>query len=116
MMGAKTIGCINHPGVEAIGRCRQCSKPVCKQCGVSGTNGIYCSDVCREKHEQFMQRAKSLDLDKNNRRGIFFQIRNWAGTLITLLAFIFALGFVSSLIYIPYLSEVTVKIRDWLNF
>ena len=116
MMGAKTIGCINHPGVEAIGRCRQCSKPVCKQCGVVASTGIYCSEVCSEKHQQFLQRASALDLDKGYKRGFFFHVRQFMGLVIVLAVFLFALGIVASFVYIPFLTDATIRVRSLVGF
>ncbi len=116
MMGAKTIGCINHPGVEAIGRCRQCSKPVCKSCGTRGPAGLYCSDDCREKHERFVQRAEVMGLDRVGKRGILESVRNLLGGLITLAAILFALGVAATLFYIPVLSEVTENVRAFIGF
>lgn len=115
MVGAKTIGCINHPGIEAIGRCRQCSKPVCSNCGVRGAAGIYCCDICREKHEQFVQRAKDMDLNRATRRGVFFHLRKLVGSLIMLAVVLFALGFTASIVYIPVLSEITEVVRARLG-
>ncbi len=116
MVGAKTIGCINHPGIEAIGRCRQCSKPVCSSCGIRGPAGLYCSDICREKHETFVQRAKALDLERSTRRGLFFHLRNLLGSLLFLAVVLFALGFTASIIYIPVLSEITMTVRGFIGF
>ncbi len=116
MMGAKTIGCVNHPGVEAIGRCRQCSKPVCKECGVTGAGGVYCSDVCRQKHEEFMQRARVLGLDTRSRKPIIVHLKKLLGGLITLAAILFALGFTATILYIPVLSDLTATVRQRLGF
>ena len=113
MVGAKSIGCINHPNLEAIGRCKQCGKPVCSSCGIRTTAGFYCSDICREQHETFMQRAKDMDLDRATRRGLFFHTRNLIGSLIMLSAVLFALGFTAYHISIPVLTPLTLKA---LNF
>lgn len=115
MLGAKTIGCINHPGVEAIGRCRQCSKPVCKQCGIVAPTGLYCSQPCQDKHVQFLQRAKTLDLDKKYDPGFFWRLKNWIGITITLIALAVILGIVATQTYIPVLTEVTREIRSVLG-
>ncbi len=109
MSGAKSIGCINHPNLEAIGRCKQCGKPVCSNCGIRTMAGFYCSDICREQHERFMQRAKDMDLDRATRRGPFFHIRNFIGSLLMLGAVLFAIGFTAYHIYIPVLTELTWK-------
>ncbi len=115
MMGAKTIGCINHPNVEAIGRCRQCSKPVCGECGVRGPQGLYCSEPCREKHEQFMKRAEELGLERVGRRGIAYHIRNLLGTLFMLAVVLFGIGFLATRFYIPVVSEVTETVRAFIG-
>lgn len=114
MVGAKTIGCINHPNIEAVGRCKQCSKPVCSNCGVRGVAGYYCSEICREKHEQFMQRAKDMDLDRATKRGLFFHTRKLMGSLLMLGVVLFALGFTAYHIYIPILSELTIKVLNFI--
>lgn len=116
MMGAKTIGCINHPGMEAIGRCRQCGKPVCKQCGLTGAKGIYCSEVCKEKHEQFIQRAGNLEPTRGYRPGIGFRLRQLLGVLITMAAIVCVLGMVSYLTYIPLLTDLTTRVLSLLGF
>lgn len=115
MMGAKTIGCINHPGIEAVGRCRQCSKPVCKQCGVISTTGMYCSEVCRDKHEQFMKRAQALELDKRPKKNTLQTLRSVFGVLVILAVLLLAVGLVSTIFYIPNVSEFTVRVREMLG-
>jgi len=54
-------GCINHPSVEAAGRCKQCGKPFCTTCHISGPTGNFCSEGCKAAHENFTQRAQQLD-------------------------------------------------------
>ena len=53
--------CTAHPGFEAIGRCKQCSKPFCSKCQTKGPTGIFCCAACKETHEQFVQRAQQMD-------------------------------------------------------
>lgn len=53
--------CTAHPGFESIGRCKQCSKPFCSKCQTKGPTGIFCSETCKETHEQFVQRAQQYD-------------------------------------------------------
>lgn len=60
-----------------------------------------------------MQRAKDMDLDRATRRGPFFHIRNLIGSLLTLGAVLFALGFTAYHIYIPVLTELTLKALDF---
>lgn len=54
-------GCLNHPTVEAVGRCKQCGKPFCSACHVKGPTGNFCSDECKAAHETFTRRAAQLD-------------------------------------------------------
>lgn len=54
-------GCINHPGVEAVGRCKRCGKPFCGTCRITGPTGNFCSEDCKVTHEQFTERAQKLD-------------------------------------------------------
>ena len=53
--------CTAHPGFEAVGRCKQCSKPYCSDCQVNGPTGMFCSEACKETHEAFVNRAQQLD-------------------------------------------------------
>ena len=53
--------CVNHPTVEAAGRCKQCSKPFCSACEFKGPTGSFCSEACKQRHEVFVQRAAKLD-------------------------------------------------------
>jgi hypothetical protein len=53
--------CVNHPAVEASARCKACLKPICNACKVMGPTGVFCSTACKEKYEQFVERAAKLD-------------------------------------------------------
>lgn len=106
-------GCINHPGVEAVIRCKQCGRPACSSCRVKGPTGDFCSEECKEKHQGFIQRAQHMDSMKKAKRGIPFgrwirKIIVWAVVLI----FLVALGSVFG-IEIPFLSPL---VRDFLPF
>lgn len=115
MTGAKMIGCINHPGVEAMGRCRQCSKPVCKECGYVAPAGMYCSQACQDKHEDFMKRAVDVDLNKRQKRSL----RQRFGGLVTFVVIVtvVALGLLllSRVIHIPYVSYWSITVFTFLG-
>lgn len=66
MSGGLASGCVNHPPIEAIGRCKQCGKPYCGTCQIVGPTGKFCSDACKESHEVFTQRAQQLDSMKKS--------------------------------------------------
>lgn len=59
-LGASS-SCLNHLAVEAVGRCKQCGKPFCSACRVTGPTGNFCGAECKQKHEVFVQRAQQLE-------------------------------------------------------
>lgn len=108
--------CINHPTIEAAGRCKQCGKPFCSACHVHGPTGNFCSEECRGKHEAFTKRAAELDAKRRKGgigRRIWLLTRNvviWA--LIVLLAVGIATYFG---IEVPVLSDVVRSLVDVFN-
>ena len=106
-------GCINHPGVEAVIRCKQCGRPACSACQVKGPTGVFCSEECKEKHQGFVQRAQQIDAMKKAKRGIPFgrligKAIVWAIVLIFIVAVAGLFG-----VNIPFLSPL---VRDLLPF
>lgn len=100
-------GCINHPAIEAVGRCKQCGKPFCGACRIQGPTGNFCSDECKSKHETFMQRAAQLD--KMSKRGGFTSKLWFLGKKIVIFALFFlaiavALHFIG--VDIPVVSPI----------
>ena len=49
--------CINHRDRPAETRCRQCHKPVCKECVKSDADGQFCSFDCSGKFKDFQRRG-----------------------------------------------------------
>ncbi len=70
MASGTLSGCINHPSIEAVGRCKQCGKPYCGTCEILGPTGKFCSDPCKQRHEVFVKRAAKLD-DMRRTSGVF---------------------------------------------
>ena len=70
MSSGTLSGCINHPSIEAVGRCKQCGKPFCSTCEILGPTGKFCSDACMQRHEVFVKRASKLD-DMRRTSGVF---------------------------------------------
>ena len=70
MASGTLSGCINHPSIEAIGRCKQCGKPFCGACEIQGPTGRFCSESCLKRHEVFIKRAAKLD-DMRRTSGVF---------------------------------------------
>lgn len=102
--------CINHPGVEAAARCKQCNKPVCSACVVKGPTGNFCSQACKERNESFVQRAATLD---SMRRPSTFgtKLKRLVGKLIVVLILLIALGVAGSLMNIPVLTKAVMTVR-----
>lgn len=109
MLAGTASGCINHPSVEASVRCKMCTKPVCQACVCAGPCGLYCSPVCKEKHEHFLKQAQAMD--SRARLGILGLLRKVIGNMIVWVAVLFVIGLIASLVYIPVLSELVYRIR-----
>ncbi|MDQ1256290.1 MAG: hypothetical protein QG656_886 [Candidatus Hydrogenedentes bacterium] len=106
-------GCINHPGVEAAARCRQCGKPVCGACVVSGPTGKFCCEECKGKHENFVQRAEQLDVKKRRGTGMLVGLRRLIVKGIILVAVVlFGAGAATYFggFEIPVLSDIIRRI------
>ena len=103
-------GCINHPGVDAAARCKQCNKPVCSACVVKGPTGNFCSQACKEKHETFVQRAATMD-SMRRPSTLGTKLKRLIGKLIVILILLVALGVAGSLIDIPVLTKVVNTVR-----
>ena len=104
--------CINHPSVEAAGRCKQCGKPFCSACRIQGPTGNFCSEECRDKHQAFTQRAAELDAKRKAGTGrrIWYLVRT---ILIWTLVILLAVGIATYFgIEVPVLSNVVRAIID----
>jgi hypothetical protein len=102
--------CINHPAVEAVARCKQCSRPVCSACLVSGPTGRFCSGDCKAKHEVFMRRA--AELDTRSRGSLFAKLRSLLFSVVFIILVAGVIMTVASIIDIPVLSDVTRNVRS----
>jgi hypothetical protein len=114
MVGPTASGCINHPGVEAVARCKQCGKPVCGACVVTGPTGRFCSEACKEKHEKFVSRAQALQRTSRS-AGTLTKLRRLLIKLVILLAAIVALGFVVVYFEIPVAADIVRKVLRILS-
>lgn len=115
MAAPKIIGCFNHPGTEAMGRCRQCSKPICKECGFVTPAGMYCSNECRDKHEDFMKRATDVDLSKRQKRSLRARLGSVFSFVVVLVVLFFGALLLGWLVHIPYLSSFSITVRSFLG-
>lgn len=108
MVDATRSACINHPGIEATGRCKQCGRPMCDACRIVGPTGHFCSDPCRRNHEVFMQRAAQLETKARGRFGP--RLRSAFGGLIVLLVVAAVTLGVGKFFHVPVLQDIA----DWL--
>jgi len=104
MPQATGSGCVNHPGVEAVARCKACRKPVCATCVVTGPTGQFCSETCREKHEAYVKRAR--DLDRTSRRtGDLAKVRRLLIKLVILVVGVGALAWICLFLDVPVVAD-----------
>lgn len=104
--------CLNHPTIEAIGRCKQCNKPFCGACRVKGPTGNFCSDECKASHEAFIRHAKALEDMKGAASGIhvFRLLKNVA--LLAVGAVILAVAATIMGVEIPVVSDFLRNITN----
>lgn len=109
MMDTNQTGCLHHPGMEAVNRCKQCTVPTCHKCTVVGPTGKFCSENCKNIHEAFIRRSQEL----NTKAGsiFFLKVRRFIGNIVFMLVVLFAAGVVGTVFYIPVLSEITARVR-----
>src|SRR5262245_6258361 len=101
--------CLNHPSVEATGRCKQCSKPFCDTCAVRGPTGNFCSAECKQRHEAYVQRAAKLD-DMRHDTSFFAKTWIWIRKLAVFAIVVLILGVV-----IHYLGYPVPILSDLIN-
>lgn len=109
MLEGTKSACINHPGVEATVRCKQCGRPVCDACVVTGPTGRFCSQPCKQKHEAFYQKAQGMD--GKARSSFFIKLKGLLSGVIILVAVLAAVGVVATVVEIPLLSDLTRQVR-----
>lgn len=102
--------CVNHPSVEAVGRCKQCSKPFCNACKSQGPTGFFCSAECKQKHEVFVKRAQELDVKKGG-LGVGYLLSRILGWAVAILIIAVVLGVVGTIFDIPVLSDFVQSVR-----
>ena len=107
-------GCTNHPGIESVGRCKQCGKPFCSACQVSGPTGKFCSDTCKATNETFIERAQQLD--QMSKSGGWLN-RFWRiGSKIlffTVVLLVLAVAATYFGVYVPIIGPFIVDLFGW---
>jgi len=110
-----SASCVSHPGNDVVARCRQCTKPVCGLCVVVGPTGKFCSDTCREQHEQFMRSAQQQDLRKDPHAGLFTHFRRFVMKLVMYAVALLALATVLThleIVDIPVVGDIINRYLD----
>ena len=102
-------GCINHPSIESVGRCKQCGKPYCGTCEVLGPTGKFCSEDCQKRHEVFVGRAAKLD-DMRTSSGFIAKLK----TLLKKVLF-FGGGGLLILVILHFIGVNVPVLSDYLN-
>jgi hypothetical protein len=60
--------CINHDYRDAVGRCRQCHKPLCGECQLVTEEGVFCGEECYEKAKAFHARVAAMGPQEKPKR------------------------------------------------
>jgi hypothetical protein len=113
MVDTNQTGCIHHPNMQAINRCKQCTVPTCHKCTVVGPTGKFCSENCKNIHEAFIRRSQELNTRASST--FFVKLRSRVATLLFIVVVMFAAGVVGTVFYIPVLSELTVRVRGLIG-
>lgn len=104
-------------GGETLGRCKQCGAPVTMMNVVKGPTGLFCSDVCKAKHEQFVRAAAETAPAERAAGGLFFaRVRRLLGSLVFLMILVFVVGFIAQIagFPIPYLTPLFLRMWGFL--
>lgn len=113
MVDTTQTGCIHHPNMQAVNRCKQCTVPTCHKCTVVGPTGKFCSENCKNIHEAFIRQSQALNT--RARSTFFVKLRSRLATLLYLLVVAFAAGVVGTVFEIPVLSDLTRHVRGLLG-
>lgn len=52
--------CKNHPVRFSVARCKRCHGPICTECRIQVTEGVFCSDECIDHFRSFQSRISNL--------------------------------------------------------
>jgi hypothetical protein len=88
--------CINHDYRDAVGRCRQCHKPLCGECQLVTEEGVFCGEECYEKAKAFHARVAAMEPQEKSKRrlpaGLGCLLKLAVFVLIVVLVLRFGLG------------------------
>ena len=114
MLDARRSGCINHPGVEAVIRCKQCGTAVCGACVVATACGHFCSETCSNKYEAFARRAQDLEPFRYG-PGWLAKLKRFFIKLVIFLILLAGMGYAGLYFNIPPVADVVRKVLMFLN-
>ncbi|MCX7964890.1 MAG: hypothetical protein N2644_10520 [Candidatus Sumerlaea chitinivorans] len=78
--------CKNHPTRKAVTKCKQCLAPICAECRIFMSEGIFCSSECIEEFRQW--RANILTMNPPRSRFSLKAQLKYFVVVLALLAFI----------------------------
>ena len=113
MLDVTQSGCIYHPNMQAVNRCKQCGKPTCHKCTVTGPTGKFCSEDCKTTHEAFIQRAQAMETTA--RSTFFVKVRGFLSTVLFLAVLCLAAGVIGTVFEIPVLTGLTHWVRGLIG-
>jgi len=67
--------CFYHTGRPSVTRCKQCGRPLCNECRIVKSGGVFCSEKCVDAFSVFAKRAEELDEKRTRGSGIKSLIR-----------------------------------------
>mgnify|MGYP003653982805 CR=1 FL=1 len=105
--------CVFHPGKPATSTCKQCGKTTCTHCTISGPTGSFCSTPCRTANEARVIQANGIE--EKRRSTFFLNLRAILAKLIILIVLFGTAAWVSTFIYIPFLSEAVERVRTTIG-
>jgi hypothetical protein len=105
---------------EEVGRCKQCGAAVTFSGRVQGPTGLFCSESCRTRHEEFIRKTRQLEeRQQKSGRMWFWRIKRLVTTVIgKLIVLALLAGFlvvIGSIFTIPVLTPVAEWVRALLG-
>ncbi|MCP4642758.1 MAG: hypothetical protein GY851_20090 [bacterium] len=96
--------------MDAIGRCKQCGAPYTEFNKVIGPTGRFCSDACREQHEEFTRRAQVMDTGRQANTPALFLLKRFVSKVIVVLILLAFVAFAAMVFDIPVLSDLVERV------
>lgn len=62
--------CFYHTGRPSVTRCKQCGRPLCSECRIVKSEGIFCGEKCADSFKVFAQRTEENEAKCGRSSGI----------------------------------------------